>query len=131
MAVASSITHRSQTSSEALMDDARFDEIARSLAAGSSRRGAIRIVGGLLGSVAGLSLRGSVRAVCPIDDPTCGSPCQDVDCGECGACVSTTGQCRARNEGVACTEFTPTECQQAVCSSGSCVLQNRSGSCTS
>ncbi|MGH2561692.1 MAG: hypothetical protein ACRDJH_21715 [Thermomicrobiales bacterium] len=80
------------------MDDLRFDDLARRLAGGTSRRGLLRgVIGGLLGGLAGLgatetlAARGPLGAAC-----TRATQCASLKCAD-GVCcnASCTGQCEA------------------------------------
>src|SRR5262245_57502852 len=82
------------------MDGQRFDEFARALAGGTSRRRLLRGVGGLIGVAAGLAGAGATSAKpapkkckqqgssCTINGDCCfGTCCNGICCGDGGSCV--------------------------------------------
>jgi hypothetical protein len=114
------------------MDGQRFDEIARALVNGSSRRGLLKGIGGLIGVAAGLAGAGEAAARlaprkcrnqgsrCKGNDDCCAGTCCDrVCCGDGGTCVD--GTCVEPE----CSETRPCPdlgnlCWPDVCVDGSC-----------
>lgn len=79
------------------MDSQRFDDLARRLASGTSRRGLIKggLVAGLVGGALGLRGAGSVGAATPC---TSGRQCSSRRCVDGFCCnAACTGQCEACN----------------------------------
>ena len=125
------------------MDDQRFDQLTRSLAAGTTRRRVIKGLGGGLvaGVVALVSGGGTEAAACQRPKTRCGkgrnAQCIDTstdpnNCGGCGiACFGDTcrsatcsgGTCQytPQNEGSGCFTAGGAGGEGGVCTAGTCV----------
>ena len=103
------------------MDGQRFDELARRLGQGTSRRGVLKgIAAGVGASVFGFSIRQAPKASAEV-----GVPCAtDDDCDDGEFCFGATepqsGTCQliCLSEGQACSEVPC--CEGLVCYQGAC-----------
>lgn len=131
------------------MEDRRFDDLTRGLASSSTRRHALKTIGGGAAGalLAALGLRSAAAKpkdkdkkkpdCCPAEAPTlCGRACIDLDtdasnCGSCGGVCIPGGTCVA---GVCvpppCTTnadcIQPADpCRASICTGGVCALADR------
>ena len=115
------------------MDNRRFDALTRSLMTARSRRGVVRILGGLVSGAVPLAILGQdVEAAKLKGGARCtrGSDCKTGKCLSPGGCRCRKSSCRCK---CSCSNTDPIvgckqpadPCKQAVCSdSGACVIED-------
>lgn len=111
------------------MEEGRFDELAKKLAGGASRRGVVRgLVGGIASAAALLPGRGSAQVEaehCVPNGTICNKPrplgtrhrhtCKDCCSGYTQAGAGGTRRCSCRPEGVKCGSPNGAKCCSGVC----------------